>query len=266
MADPGPSDGSAHRVDGPAFYALPGGGWRDYWTLLHPPYTVWHLSYVVLGACVAPQLRVQWLVETAAAFFLAMGVAAHALDELHGRPLGTGIPDAVLVSLAVVGIAAAIALGLHGAAEVSPWIWAFIVTGAFLVPAYNLEWFGGALHSDLWFALAWGAFPALTAGFAQGGRLDPGDRGCGCRVHGPVGRPAGSVDARSAAPPAHRHRRGCDRHGRRHVRAAGRRHVAGRARGRPAPPVPGRAAACRGAPDRSPQLRSGYGAAGRSAR
>ena len=173
MADPGPSDGSAHRVDGPAFYALPGGGWRDYWTLLHPPYTVWHLSYVVLGACVAPQLRVQWLVETAAAFFLAMGVAAHALDELHGRPLGTRIPDAVLVSLAVVGLAAAMALGLHGAAEVSPWIWAFIVAGAFLVPAYNLEWFGGALHSDLWFALAWGAFPALTAGFAQGGRLTP---------------------------------------------------------------------------------------------
>jgi hypothetical protein len=173
MADPGPGERSGDRVDGPAFYALPGGGWRDYWTLLHPPYTVWHLSYVVLGACVAPQLRVRWLVETAAAFFLAMGVAAHALDEVHGRPLGTAIPDAVLVSLAALGLAAAVALGLHGAAEVSPWIWAFIVAGAILVPAYNLEWFGGALHSDLWFALAWGAFPALTAGFAQGGRLTP---------------------------------------------------------------------------------------------
>ena len=173
MADPGPSERSGHPADGPAFYALPGGGWRDYWTLLHPPYTVWHLSYVVLGACVAPQLRVRWLVETAAAFFLAMGVAAHALDELHDRPLGTRIPDAALVSLAVVGLAAAVALGLDGAAEISPWIWAFIVAGALLVPAYNLEWFGGALHSDRWFALAWGAFPALTAGFAQGGRLTP---------------------------------------------------------------------------------------------
>ena len=172
MTDPerrGPEGEGADET--PAFYALRGGGWRDYWTLLHPPYTVWHLSYVVLGACVAPRLHVGWLVETAAAFLLAMGIAAHALDELHGRPLGTKIPDAVLWSLAAAGLAGAVALGVHGAIEVSPWIWAFIAVGGLLVPAYNLEWFGGAVHSDLWFALGWGAFPALTAGFAQAGRL-----------------------------------------------------------------------------------------------
>ena len=33
-----------------AFYALEPGGWRDYVTLLHPPYTLWHLSYVAIGA------------------------------------------------------------------------------------------------------------------------------------------------------------------------------------------------------------------------
>ncbi len=27
----------------PAFYAAGTGGWRDWWTLLHPPYTAWHL-------------------------------------------------------------------------------------------------------------------------------------------------------------------------------------------------------------------------------
>jgi hypothetical protein len=100
-----------------------------------------------------------------------MGVAAHALDELHGRPLRTRIPDAVLWTLAAVGLAGAIALGIHGAVEVSPWIWAFIVVGAVLVVAYNLELGGGALHSDLWFALAWGAFPVLTAYFAQAGTI-----------------------------------------------------------------------------------------------
>lgn len=157
----------------PAFYALPGGGWRDYWSLLHPPYTLWHLSHVVIGACVASSLRVGWLLETVAAFFLAMGVAAHALDELNGRPLGTRIPRAVLIGLAGAGLAGAVALGAHGASEISPWIWAFIVLGGFLVPAYNLEWFGGLVHSDLWFALAWGAFPALTASFAQSARVTP---------------------------------------------------------------------------------------------
>jgi hypothetical protein len=153
--------------DRAAFYALRPGGWRDYWTLLHPPYTLWHLSYVAIGAALAPRVHVGWLVETLIAFFLAMGVSAHALDELHGRPLRTRIPDGVLWGLAVAGLAGAIALGIHGTLAVSPWIWAFIVVGAVLVVAYNLELGGGAVHSDLWFALAWGAFPVLTAYFAQ---------------------------------------------------------------------------------------------------
>jgi hypothetical protein len=157
----------------PAFYALTPGGWRDYWTLLHPPYTLWHLSYVVMGACIASTVNVRWLVETVIAFLLAMGVAAHALDELHGRPLGTHIPDAVLWALAGVGLAGAVALGVDGAREVSPWIWAFIGVGVFLVLAYNLELFGGLIHSDVWFALAWGAFPVLTASFAQTARIEP---------------------------------------------------------------------------------------------
>ena len=151
----------------PSFYALSPGGWRDYWSLLHPPYTVWHLSYVALGAATAPVIEMRWLVETLLAFFLAMGIAAHALDELHGRPLGTRIPGRVLVALAVLGLAGAGALGIHGMAEVSPWLGPFVGMGAFLVVAYNLEIMGGAFHSDLWFALAWGGFPVLTAAFAQ---------------------------------------------------------------------------------------------------
>ena len=153
--------------DRPAFYALESGGWRDYWTLLHPPYTLWHLSYVAIGAALAPRVRVGWLVETLLAFLLGMGVAAHALDELNGRPLRTRIPAGALKALAGLGLVGAIALGVHGAIEVSPWIWAFIGAGVFLVLAYNLELLGGVFHSDLWFALAWGAFPAITAYFAQ---------------------------------------------------------------------------------------------------
>ena len=85
----------------PAFYALRSGGFRDYVTLLHPPYTLWHLSYVVVGAGLAPHFHLDRLVWAVAAFFLAMGVAAHALDELKGRPLRTQIPTGVLAALAV---------------------------------------------------------------------------------------------------------------------------------------------------------------------
>jgi hypothetical protein len=166
------SEDAGRAGDAPAFYALAPGGWRDYWTLLHPPYTLWHLSYVAIGASVAPALDGRWLAETLLAFFLAVGLAAHALDELHGRPLRTRIPDAALAAIAVLGIAGAVALGVDGSVEVSPWLAAFIVVGGWLVVAYNLELLGGAFHSDLWFALAWGAFPALTGCFAQSGRLN----------------------------------------------------------------------------------------------
>ncbi len=154
-----------------AFYALEPGGWRDYWSLLHPPYTLWHLSYVAIGASLAPTLNGRWLAETLLAFFLGMGVAAHALDELHGRPLSTGISDRVLWVIAVAGVAGAVALGVDGVVEVSPWLLAFIAFGGFMVFAYNLELFGGWFHSDLWFALTWGAFPALTGFFAQTARI-----------------------------------------------------------------------------------------------
>lgn len=156
-----------------AFYALRTGGWRDYLTLLHPPYTLWHLSYVVLGAALSPTLRYDRLAATLLAFFLALGVSAHALDELAGRPLRTRIPAPVLVAMAVGGLSGAVAMGLAGAAVVSPWLLAFIAFGVFIAPAYNLEWFGGRFHSDLWFAAAWGAFPFLTAYYASSGELGP---------------------------------------------------------------------------------------------
>jgi hypothetical protein len=150
----------------PAFYALERGGWRDYVTLLHPPYTLWHLSYVVMGAALAPEWRPGRLGAALAAFFLAVGVGAHALDELRGRPLGTLIPRWTLVTLAVGSIVGATAIGIAAAVDFDLWLLAFIDFGAFVVCAYNLELFGGRLHNDLSFALFWGGFPLLTGYFA----------------------------------------------------------------------------------------------------
>jgi hypothetical protein len=155
----------------PAFYALERGGWRDYATLLHLPYTAWHLAYVAIGAALAPELRWNRLGWTLAAFALALGVAAHALDELRGRPLRTEIPAPALFGLAVVTLGAAVAIGVGAAAAWSWWLLAFVAAGGFLVPAYNLELPG--FHSDLWFGLAWGGFPVLTGYFAQAERLEP---------------------------------------------------------------------------------------------
>jgi hypothetical protein len=151
----------------PAFYALRTGGWRDYVTILHLPYTAWNLAYVAVGAALAPEFRTSRMLWTMAAFALALGIAAHALDELNGRPLRTRIPNRVLVVLAVVSLSGACAIGIGAAAS---WGWgllAFVAVGAVVVPAYNLEWFGGAIHNQWGLALAWGAFPILTSFFAQ---------------------------------------------------------------------------------------------------
>jgi len=151
----------------PAFYALRSGGWRDYVTLLHPPYTLWHLSYAALGAAIAPRMQWGLLGWTVLAFLLAMGIGAHALDEMKGRPLQTRIPDRVLVFLAAWSITGACAIGVHVALDSTLWLLVFIVFGAAIVVAYNLELFGGAVHTPFWFAFAWGAFPALTGFFAS---------------------------------------------------------------------------------------------------
>jgi hypothetical protein len=158
-------------VSRPAFYALASGGWRDYVTILHLPYTAWHLSYVAIGAALAPEFETNRLLAALAAFFLALGIGAHALDELQGRPLATRIPTRVLWGFALGSIGGAVAIGIGAALAWTLWLLPFVAAGSFLVFAYNLELFGGLFHTDLWFALAWGAFPLLTGYFIVAEKL-----------------------------------------------------------------------------------------------
>ena len=162
-----------HGVERPAFYALRRGGWRDLVTLLHPPYTAWHLSYVALGAAAAPTIYADRLGAALAAFLLAVGVSAHALDELNGRPLKTALSRRTLIGLAVTGLVGAVAIGVVGIVVVSPLLVPLVVVGGLLVPAYNLELGGGRVHNDTWFALAWGGFPAFTGYFVNALTIRP---------------------------------------------------------------------------------------------
>ena len=168
--DPAAREGDP-SVRRPAFYAARAHGWGDWWTLLHPPYTAWHLAYVVIGASLAVHPSPSRLVATLLAFLLAVGLAAHALDELHGRPLGTRISRGALVTTAVVGLAGSVALGVAGLSRVGWVLVPFLVLGPALVLAYNLELFGGVAHNDAAFALAWGSFPVLVGYVAQTGRV-----------------------------------------------------------------------------------------------
>src|SRR5438445_7666815 len=155
----------------PAFYAIGRGVAGDLVALLHPPYTAWHLSYFALGAAVAPHLYLSRLLWGLAAFGLAVGVAAHALDELHARPLGTSFTDRTLLAMAGASLIAAVAIGVAGTIVVSPLLAPLVLAGALFLPAYNLELLGGRFHSDLWFAVGWGAFPAFTGYFVEAEKI-----------------------------------------------------------------------------------------------
>jgi hypothetical protein len=169
---PSPADVSPTPASlAPAFYAARGHGWRDYWTLLHPPYTIWLLSYVLLGAALAPAPDPKVVAGALVAFGLAVGVGSHAFDELQGRPLRTHIPSPVLVAMGTAALVAASAIGLVGATMFGPIFLLFVIGGASIVVLYGFE--VPLVHSDLGFALGWGAFPVLATAYAAGAHPVP---------------------------------------------------------------------------------------------
>jgi hypothetical protein len=159
------------ETERPAWYAASPGTWREWITVLHPPYTAWHLSYVLIGAGLAPVLGLERLGGTLLAFALAVGIAAHALDELRGRPLGTSISSPVLVTVACISLAGAVVIGILGIRQVGWGLGVLIAVGVLFVVGYNLELWHGWLHNSTVFALSWGAFPLLVAYYAQTGTI-----------------------------------------------------------------------------------------------
>jgi len=103
------------------------------------------------------------------AFFLAVGIASHAFDELQGRPLGTRIPSSVLLALGSLALIGAVTLGLVATATLGPWFLILVAVGAALVISYGLEM--PIVHSDIGFALAWGGFPVVASALANGAPL-----------------------------------------------------------------------------------------------
>jgi hypothetical protein len=151
--------------DRPAFYAPTGSPWGDFVSLLHIPYTLWHLAYVSIGAALVPEIDWRILSGTLLAFAIGLGIGAHALDEVKSRPLTTGFSDRSLWLMGMGAMAATVAIAIVGAFELSPWVLAWAAAGVLLAVGYALEW--PIVHTDLGFAVSWGAFPVVVGHWAQ---------------------------------------------------------------------------------------------------
>lgn len=122
---------------------------------------------MAIGAAVAPKVHAGRVGFAVLAFFLAVGIGAHAFDELHDRPLDTGFSARVLATLGGGSLAAATGIGVAGIVTVSATLAPLVLFGTLICVAYNLELAGGRFHNDTWFALAWGVFPAFTGYWAN---------------------------------------------------------------------------------------------------
>lgn len=146
-----------------AWYIMPSDRlWARWLNVLHWPFTLWHLSYVALGAAMAGEIHWVILGWTVLAFFLAMGIGAHCLDLVRGDPLALRLSRSNLVLVGTVGVAAAAGIGITQVLleNIPWWLSLSIAPGIVMAMGYGFEW--RWMHGDVQFALFWAVFPFLV--------------------------------------------------------------------------------------------------------
>ncbi len=151
-----------------AWFFKSGGGWRPYYNLLYLPYTATVLSYVVIGAAIAPVIYYDRLGSAIVAYFLGVGLAAHYLNEASTGRAGTKISRRGLLTISLSALTIALFIGVYYALTVTVFLLLFIFAETFFLFSYNVKSFlGGRFHNDFWFSLSWGSLPLLTSYFVN---------------------------------------------------------------------------------------------------
>jgi len=132
------------------------------------------LAFAMIGSMVAQ--RVYWgrVGAILLIYFLGLGIAAHALDALGSKevkPWGEILTRTQLWIVAIASLVVAYLIAAYYMIFHVPLLWTVAIAEGFFVFAYNLEWFGGRFHTDLWFALSWGFLPVLAGHIIQTNRI-----------------------------------------------------------------------------------------------
>ena len=165
------------------YFVAPGSKLGDVYNILHLPYTAMVLAFVLAGGVTAPQVHLDRIGAALAAYFVGLGIGAHALDqlELGGSRYVEMLSGRELAIMAVLGLCGAAAIGLYYALAVTAWLLPLIGAGLFFAVAYPLpsRMGNGLFHNELSFSFAWGFLPFVTGYFVESAMLTPFAIGAG---------------------------------------------------------------------------------------
>lgn len=133
--------------------------------LLFLPYTGMCVSFTIIGSMLASEIAWDRVGAIALIYALALGVSAHVADSLgskKAKPWGSYFSRVQQLVLMAATLAAAYTIGVYYIVYFVPLLAVIAALEGFFLFAYNFEAFGGRFHNNFWFAVSWGALPALA--------------------------------------------------------------------------------------------------------
>lgn len=153
------------------WYQLEGSKFKELWTILHIPYTFMALSFLAIGFSISKPVNYTVLVGVLIAYFMGLGISAHAFDQLPG--MGSSyvnfLTEKELLSLGVVSLIISLGLGTYFIINWQAWhmVWLMPLQGFFAVAYPVAKLFKGFFHTDFWFAVGFGFMPVVIGYYAN---------------------------------------------------------------------------------------------------
>ena len=140
---------------------------RAFIGMLFLPYTGMCISFTIIGSMLSESIAWDRVLSIFIIYFLALGVSAHAADNLGSKkikPWGTFFSTFELRLMVIGGLSVSYILGIYYIITFAPLLLIIAIIEGFFLFAYNFELFNGLFHNNFWFAVSWGSLP-LLAGF-----------------------------------------------------------------------------------------------------
>lgn len=153
------------------WYYQEGSKKAELWTILHIPYTFMCISFLIVGFAISKPVNITALLLISAAYFLGLGIAAHAFDQLPGQ--GSSyvqyLKPKELLAMGIVSLMIAWWLVGYFIITWQAWhmIWLMFLQSFFGIAYPVSKLFKGFFHNDFWFAVGFGLMPPIIGFYAN---------------------------------------------------------------------------------------------------